>query len=224
MFCGTCGASNNDAVRYCSNCGGLLTAPARPVYAAAGTATQGYTAPQPTYSAAAASASTSAPGASVIDPTAYATVRYPNFFARFFAFLIDEILVGALVGAVLGAFTLVAYLMAAAGVLTNNGGTGVFGGFVFWLLGFPAAIAAYIFYFVAQETGVNQATLGKRILNMKVTNMTGGTITVGQSLGRLLIKNLLSDFIFFIGFIMAASTERKQALHDLAAGTLVVER
>jgi uncharacterized RDD family membrane protein YckC len=199
----------------------LLTAPARPVYAAAGASVQSYAAPQPAYAAA---ASPSASAATSADPGVQAPPRYPNFFARFFAFLIDEIFAGALVGAVAGAFTLIAYLMAAAGILTNNGGTGIFGGFLFWLLGFPAAIAAYISYFVVQETGVNQATLGKRILNMKITNMTGGAITVGQSLGRLLLKHFLSDLIFFVGFIMAAFTERKQALHDLAAGTLVVER
>lgn len=33
-----------------------------------------------------------------------------------------------------------------------------------------------------------------------------------------------SQFIFMIGFIMAGITERKQALHDLLAETLVVKK
>jgi len=44
---------------------------------------------------------------------------------------------------------------------------------------------------------------------------------IDQTLVRTLAK-IPSALIFLIGFIMAAFTERKQTLHDLIAGTLVV--
>jgi uncharacterized RDD family membrane protein YckC len=59
---------------------------------------------------------------------------------------------------------------------------------------------------------------------MKVTNLAGEQISIGQSLGRLVMKNLFSSLFLGIGFLMALFTARKQALHDLAAGTLVVQR
>ena len=44
-----------------------------------------------------------------------------------------------------------------------------------------------------------------------------------QALGRSLAK-ILSALTLFIGYIMAAFTKRKQALHDKIASTLVVKR
>jgi len=66
-----------------------------------------------------------------------------------------------------------------------------------------------------------QATLGKRVLGLKVTDEAGQRINFGRASGRHWGK-ILSGIICNIGYIMAAFTERKQALHDLIAKTLVV--
>ena len=46
---------------------------------------------------------------------------------------------------------------------------------------------------------------------------------MGRALGRNLAK-ILSGLILCIGFLMVAFTGKKQGLHDMIAGTLVVSR
>jgi uncharacterized RDD family membrane protein YckC len=53
--------------------------------------------------------------------------------------------------------------------------------------------------------------------------MNGERIPFGKALLRSVGK-ILSQMIFYIGFIMAAFTEKKQGLHDMIAGTIVVKK
>jgi uncharacterized RDD family membrane protein YckC len=78
-------------------------------------------------------------------------------------------------------------------------------------------------YFALQECSAQQATLGKRALGIKVTDTNGLRIGFGRASGRFFGK-ILSGLIFAIGFMLAGWTARKQALHDMLAGTLVVFR
>jgi uncharacterized RDD family membrane protein YckC len=149
------------------------------------------------------------------------TFRSANLFVRFFAFVIDETFAVALAGMACAAVASVGMVLMLAGVEVFGGG--LMHSVIFWVLGLAASLATYVAYFVLLETGSHQATLGKRVFGMRITSVDGGTITVLQSLGRLLVKNLLSDLILGFGFLMAVFTERKQALHDMAAGTVVVE-
>jgi uncharacterized RDD family membrane protein YckC len=66
-----------------------------------------------------------------------------------------------------------------------------------------------------------QATVGKKVLRLKVTDEAGNRISFGRATGRFFGK-LLSGMIMNIGFIMIAFTERKQGLHDMIAGTRVI--
>jgi len=68
-----------------------------------------------------------------------------------------------------------------------------------------------------------QATLGKKLVGIQVTDLYGQRIGFGRALNRLLGK-MLSALTLYIGFMMAGWTEKKQALHDIMAGTLVVVR
>ena len=78
-------------------------------------------------------------------------------------------------------------------------------------------------YFALMEASSNQGTLGKMAMGIKVTDTMGYPITFGRATGRYFGK-ILSGAILMIGYIMAAFTERKQALHDMMAGTLVVDK
>jgi uncharacterized RDD family membrane protein YckC len=78
-------------------------------------------------------------------------------------------------------------------------------------------------YFALQESSAAQATLGKRALGIKVTDANGRRIGFGRATGRFFGK-ILSGLVFAVGFMLAGWTERKQALHDFLAGTLVVFR
>ncbi len=156
------------------------------------------------------------------------TTRYASFIQRFVAFLLDQFIAGAL-----AAFTyfIIAAMAAASGASTMyrgyagtfSTGAGLGAGFLLLFLGGFLAIAVYIYYFVKQETGPRQATFGKSLVGLRVTSTSGSALSVGQSLGRLIIKDTFSGLFFALGFLMAAFTERKQALHDFTAGTIVVQ-
>lgn len=77
-------------------------------------------------------------------------------------------------------------------------------------------------YFAVQESGEGQATPGKRLMGIYVTDKEGRRITFPRATIRYFSKYLSS--IFMIGFVMAAFTQNKQGLHDLIADTLVLNR
>jgi uncharacterized RDD family membrane protein YckC len=76
--------------------------------------------------------------------------------------------------------------------------------------------------FTLMESSNKQATVGKIALNMRVTDLAGNRISFARATGRYFGK-YLSMMIFMIGFLMAAFTSKKQALHDVLADTLVVK-
>lgn len=78
-------------------------------------------------------------------------------------------------------------------------------------------------YYAGMESSVHQATLGKRALGIKVTDNDGRRLSFSHALGRWFAA-ALSYLTLYIGFLMAAFTERKRALHDIVAGTLVVDQ
>jgi uncharacterized RDD family membrane protein YckC len=67
-----------------------------------------------------------------------------------------------------------------------------------------------------------QATPGKRICGLKVVDYNGSCVSFGQATGRY-FASILSAVTVFIGYLMIAWTARRQALHDMIAGTLVVK-
>ena len=77
-------------------------------------------------------------------------------------------------------------------------------------------------YYAGLESSANQATLGKRAMGLQVTDLDGNRIGFGKATGRYFAK-IISALILLIGFIMVAFTEKKQGLHDMIAGTLVVK-
>jgi uncharacterized RDD family membrane protein YckC len=76
-------------------------------------------------------------------------------------------------------------------------------------------------YAAIQESGVNQATIGKKAMGIKVTDVAGQRISFAQASGRHFGK-YISAIIIFIGYLMMLWDEKKQTLHDKMAGTLVV--
>lgn len=85
------------------------------------------------------------------------------------------------------------------------------------LIGFPW------FYYSGMESSSRQATLGKMAFKVMVTDLYGNRISFGRATGRFFSKMFIST-ILGIGFLLAFFTKKKQALHDLIAGTLVVNK
>jgi len=84
-----------------------------------------------------------------------------------------------------------------------------------------AVVSAGWFYFIIFECSKLQATPGKLALGLKVTDEHGDRITFPRSAARTASK-ILSTATMMIGYILAGLTPRKQALHDLIAGCLVI--
>lgn len=133
-------------------------------------------------------------------------MQYGGFWKRVVAYIIDLIPL-AIVGAFLAVSSGQDLLDPAAAP-----------GFGFTdLIGLLIGIA----YFVGFESSSWQATPGKRAIGMIVVDKSGRRITPGRALGRYFAK-ILSGLVLLIGYIMIAFTERKEGLHDMIAGTLVV--
>ena len=145
---------------------------------------------------------------------------YAGFWRRWAALILDSLLmnvVGFVVGLVFG------MVIASMGQAGGRGGDQISpaqGGLM--VLMYVILIVVNLLYFVGMETSASQATLGKMALGIKVCDLQGRRITRGQAVGRYFGK-IVSGLILGIGYIMAAFTEKKQALHDMMAGTLVVK-
>ena len=139
-------------------------------------------------------------------------MEYAGFWRRFAAYLIDYLVI---LGGALALGFVIGFVAGASGSEDVEGG---------WLVAiYVTTFVGYYLYYALMESSSNQATVGKIALGLKVTDIQGGRISFWRALGRTFAK-ILSALILFIGFIMAAFTDRKQALHDKVAHTLVVKR
>ena len=83
------------------------------------------------------------------------------------------------------------------------------------------AFAGSWLYHTLMESSRRQATLGKMALGIIVTDLNGNRISFARANGRFFGK-WVSGMIMNIGYLMAAFTEKKQALHDMLASCLVI--
>jgi uncharacterized RDD family membrane protein YckC len=137
-------------------------------------------------------------------------LRYAGFWLRLWAYLID--------GLILSAIPILAGLIIAPLYFTGFTVVPALGLTIFLL---PLFLAEGWLYYAFMESSSYQATVGKRILSLKVIGMSRERISFGRATGRYFGK-ILSAMILHIGFIMAAFTEKKQALHDILASCLVI--
>ena len=149
-------------------------------------------------------------------------MRYAGFWRRVGAALADGVIL-ALAMAAIGWLGVPIYQR--SDVSTHLAGASVSASFDVDLtaLGMVIGVLLWWLYFAVLESSRWQATLGKLALSIKVTGLDGGRIGFGRATIRTAAK-YLSAAILLIGFLMAGFTRRKQALHDLVAGTLVVDR
>ena len=143
--------------------------------------------------------------------------NYAGFWIRLAAYLIDTIVLLVVQWLVFAAFG-----VSALGVNSMDPAAGdmfaTTGGIIAYLVTTFGAIA----YFVTMDSSSKQGTLGKMAVGIIITDENGNRISWLRALGRYFAK-LLSALILLIGFIMVAFTERKQGLHDMICGTLVVK-
>ncbi len=153
-----------------------------------------------------------APSAQNLNDNLTSAYVYAGFWKRFFAHILDGII-----------FVLISWLLT----------------FILLAIGMPFSVSAdfslesampsiimilaWWMYYALQEGSSKQATFGKRALGIKVTDMNGQPLSFAHAAGRQL-AGAVSYMTFTIGYLLAAFTGRKQALHDMIAGCVVVNK
>src|SRR5688572_18227713 len=127
-------------------------------------------------------------------------MNYSGFWIRFLAYAVDSFIVTV-------GFVGIMLLLSAMGL--ELAGAEI----IFLVLG--------ILYWALMQSSKQQATLGKALCGLKVGGPNGERISVQRALGREAAK-IISSLTMLIGFVIAAFTRNKQALHDFVASTYVV--
>ncbi|PJA96409.1 MAG: RDD family protein [Ignavibacteriales bacterium CG_4_9_14_3_um_filter_34_10] len=165
--------------------------------------------------------------------------KYAGFWKRFLAHLIDQILIG-FVSLVIIIPVFFAFGFGVFSQFKNQGGADFenvsfqsnhyqdlsiaeISVVVFTIL-FITALSIVInwLYYALMESSARQATIGKSTLNLKVTDLTGNRISFGRATGRYFAK-ILSGLVFGIGYIIMVFSPRKQTLHDMLSGCIVID-
>jgi len=207
VYCSKCGALLGADAAYCVSCGAPVTRTA--IAGAAG---------------AVVPANVGVAGFSTAQ-----SVTYAGFWLRFVAHLIDGLILSV------GIFVIVIPLIFLTGLAATIGSlrhyrheppnpeaiVGILSIlFAFLVVG---ALLQWL-YFAYLESGEKQATWGKQALGLYVTDCAANRISFGRATGRFFGKIISGKTTMYIGYIIAGFTEKRQALHDMIAGCLVLRR
>ena len=156
------------------------------------------------------------------------TTEYAGFWMRFVAYIIDSFVISFL------EFLIVIPLLGVLGYqidimeILNELGSGdpdivlPIVASVGTALSLSVLLITWMYYALL-ESGPKQGTIGKMALNLKVVDGNGDRISFAIASVRFFSK-ILSSLFFMIGYIMAAFTPQKQALHDIIAKTFVIQK
>jgi uncharacterized RDD family membrane protein YckC len=212
VYCSKCGSLVEDGAAFCPACG-------QPVGASsAAVLPSGYGANA--YSTASQTAS----------PVVYAqpSVQYAGFWLRVVAYLIDSIILSVGFMALFIPFAIMTGLTAVLGNIhpgEDARDVGAVLGGTFFLGLFTVVSLAFLggwLYHAKMESSSWQATLGKKALNLRVTDFYGARISFARASGRHFAKLITGLIPLGVGFMLAGLTERRQALHDMIASCLVL--
>ena len=203
MYCSKCGAALAEGAAFCPNCGQafLVVATARAAMMGVAAAASAYAAVQ--------------------------RVEYGGFWLRLLAYIIDNVVIGLGIVLVLVPLIFLTGLGALLSQIHPEEELGDAGLFLIIGLIFLAATVGLVvtwLYHALMESSEWQATVGKKAVGLVVTDMTGQRVSFARATGRHFGKVITNMVPMLIGYIMAGFTERKQALHDMIAGCVVLRR
>ena len=206
MFCPSCGTHNESGANYCVKCGARLPTDgavgdvqAGPAAVVAGTDPR--TGPQFVANAI----------------PAYIGPPYAGFWKRAVAYLLDWIVLYIL------------FFIAAFALGPTLGSVWEADSYSRYDFGQPkpwlilSQLLIPWLYYALMESSAKQATLGKMALGIRVVDLAGRRVSFLRATGRF-FGQFVSSLFFGIGYLMAGFTRRKQALHDIMAGCLVVNK
>lgn len=90
------------------------------------------------------------------------------------------------------------------------------------LMALPLIPGVKLLYGTFAESTLQQATIGKKLLNIKVTDMEGLRISRERSFGRNLAK-VISTAPLFLGYLYSFLNKKQQCFHDVLSDTLIVK-
>jgi uncharacterized RDD family membrane protein YckC len=122
---------------------------------------------------------------------------YGRIAPRAVALFIDLVIIGALTGVVAGTFGFDSH-------------------------GWVASVISWL-YFAMQESSGWMGTLGKRAMGLAVQGVDGRQLDFGRASLRW-AGRWLSGLMFGLGYALALFSDKRQTLHDLIAGSVVVTR
>nr|WP_233414412.1 RDD family protein [Anoxybacillus caldiproteolyticus] len=135
------------------------------------------------------------------------TNRYAGFWMRFWAYLLDLLVVGSI-------NRLIVYPLFRFFDLSVDQTS------MFAPITITTTVVFYA-YFVLM-TKYFQQTLGKMVFGLKVIDINHQSLTWSTVLFREVVGKFISKTILFIGFLFVAFSEKKKGLHDQIADTIVV--
>jgi uncharacterized RDD family membrane protein YckC len=200
MFCPKCGKETDASGKFCQWCGADIE-----------------------------SVAARAPVATAEEDDGPEVGIYAGLGRRFVAFIVDLILVLLIGSVVVTFFSLVngikyLYYLTVSGAhystLTEAGTLDAAVGPILAAYGMLLVVVPWL-YFAGFESSRSQATPGKVLMSLVVTDMQGSKPTFARTTLRFFGK-FISALIIFIGFIMIGFTKKRQGLHDRIAGCLVL--
>jgi uncharacterized RDD family membrane protein YckC len=142
---------------------------------------------------------------------------FAGFWLRAVAYLIDTVLISLVFGLIASLYpsTFIKYPDAATTSLASLP--------QLTPIAFVITITATWFYYTVFEASIWQATPGKRVMKLYVSDLSGRRLTFARAAARNLAK-MISSLTFLVGYLVAGFTEKKQALHDILASCLVLRK
>ncbi|MFD3260893.1 RDD family protein [Paenibacillus lentus] len=145
---------------------------------------------------------------------------YAGFWKRFVACILDSF-IAYILGFSLTILEFLLNMLLGREMGSSTRDPGLFKTIIFFLR-IPCYILIPWLYYAILESSKLQGTLGKKALGIVVVDQHYHRVSFGRASGRFWCKILSS--VFFVGFIIAGFTEKKQALHDIIANTYVAKK
>jgi len=143
-----------------------------------------------------------------------------GFWIRFVAYIVDAFIL-TIAAVVIGG--IVVGLIFALGGASNWDSNEVAIG-----IGIGLGVLAYLvigwLYEALLTSGPRGATLGKQAVGVRIVRADGTPLSFGRATGRHFLKVFVTPMVpLAIGYLLAAFTSGKRALHDFMADTLVIK-
>lgn len=145
--------------------------------------------------------------------------RPGGFWIRFVAYLLDAFIVSIAAAILVGLFV-AAFLLSDESIDDSKEPLFIISSVIVMVL---ALLVISWLYEALMTSSARGATFGKQALGLRIVRADGAQLSFGRATARHFLKVMITPLVpLAIGYLMAAFTARKRALHDVLADTLVI--